>query len=277
VFVDLGERLNRFIDHRDYLGGLRPIFGIFIAALLLPASISAQAFAPDASAALVSLEEPGAPDADAGLSHPDLASPENAVQAKRLFGLIPNYRADQKTNRYQPLTVAEKFKIAREDSFDWPNFPLLAGYALQAQVASGGFHQNGGFRGFGEFYARGVGDQVIGSYLTEAILPSLLHEDPRYFRSGTGTFWRRVSYAASRVVVTHADNGRARFFVSEVAGNAAVVAATSLYYPNSQSAAEGAKRYTMQLGNDAVSNILSEFWPDIRIRLRFVRHYLFAH
>jgi len=276
-----GESLNCYTIHKDGPGAKRVFLALALAVLLLPMAMLGQAMPSMASAMAAAAED------DAGVLQREVTSfdgemqakdvPGKDVQSKRLFGVIPNYRADQKTTDYKPLTVAEKFKIAREDSFDWPNFPLLVGYTLQAQVTSRGFHQNGGLQGFGEFYARSFGDQIIGSYVTEAVLPSMLREDPRYFRSGTGNFWRRISYAASRVVVTRADSGSSRLFVSEVAGNAVVVAATSFYYPDSQSAAEGAERYAMQLGNDAVSNILTEFWPDIRIRLRFVRRYLFAH
>jgi hypothetical protein len=194
--------------------------------------------------------------------------------SKRLFGVIPNYRADQAQDTYKPLTTAEKYRIARSDSFDWPNYFLLAGFALQSQVAAGGFNHNGGFTGFSQYYARAFGDQVIGSYVTEAILPSLLHEDPRFFRLGSGTFWHRATYAASRVVITRADSGKARFSVSEIAGNAAVVALTASYYPDSRSPSEAAERYAMALGNDAISNLLTEFWPDIKRRLRF-RHLSF--
>ena len=78
----------------------------------------------------------------APLENPQAAPLENPQPAsdfvsKRLFGVIPNYRADQTEELYKPITIAEKYKIARNDSFDWPNFPLLAGYALEAQVASG--------------------------------------------------------------------------------------------------------------------------------------------
>ncbi|MBV8895394.1 MAG: hypothetical protein JO051_02705, partial [Acidobacteriaceae bacterium] len=124
---------------------------------------------------------------------------------KRLFGIIPNYRADQAQGVYTPLTRREKFEIARKDSFDWPNYFLLAGYALQSQVAAGGFSHNGALRGFAEYYGRAAGDQVIGSYITEALMPSLLHEDPRYFRLGAGPVWRRAYYAASRIVITKGD------------------------------------------------------------------------
>ena len=192
--------------------------------------------------------------------------------SKRLFGIIPNYRADQTQESYKPLTRAEKYHIARSDSFDWPNYFLLAGYAIQSQVAAGGFAHNGGIAGFAKFYARSFGDQIIGSYVTEAILPSLLHEDPRFLRLGSGTLWHRVSYATSRIVVTRVDSGKIRFNVSEVAGNAAVVAITAGYYPDSRSASEAVERYGMQLGNDTISNLLTEFWPDIRHRLRFRWH-----
>ncbi len=198
------------------------------------------------------------------------ANPELGTVDKRLFGVIPNYRADQMQAVYKPISVREKFQIAHSDSFDWPNYFLLVGYTLQSQIASGGFTHNGGLKGFGEFYARGVGDQIIGSYFTEAILPSLLHEDPRFFRLGVGSVWHRAYYATSRIFVTRLDNGRVRFNMSEVLGNIGVVTVTSFYYPSSQSAPQGLERYSMALGNDAISNLLTEFWPDVKRRLPFL-------
>lgn len=185
----------------------------------------------------------------------------------RMFGVIPNYRAAQYQENYQPLTPKQKFEIARKDSFDWPNFPLLAGYALQAQVASGGFKNNGGVPGFFQFYGRAFGDQIIGAYITEAMLPSLLHEDPRFFRLGTGSLLHRAAHAATSIVVTLTENGRKRFNFSEVAGNAGVVAITTFYYPQSQAAPEALERWGMALGNDLISNMLTEFWPDVRRRV----------
>ena len=185
----------------------------------------------------------------------------------RMFGVIPNYRAAQYQENYKPLTTKQKFEIARKDSFDWPNFPLLAGYALQAQVASGGFKNNGGVPGFFQFYGRAFGDQIIGAYITEAMLPSLLHEDPRFFRLGTGSLLHRAVHAASSIVLTPAENGHLQFNFSEVAGNMGVVALTSFYYPQSQAASEALERWGMALGNDMISNMLTEFWPDVRRRV----------
>ena len=233
--------------------------------------------------AVFAQEQPVAVDSDRGADGSEVSeiapveTPQGPAEpvSKRLFGIIPNYRADQVQDTYRPLTTAEKYRIARSDSFDWPNYFLLAGFALQSQVAAGGFSHNGGFTGFTQYYARAFGDQIIGNYVTEAILPSLLHEDPRFFRLGAGSFWRRVYYASSRLLVTRADSGRSRFNVSEITGNAAVVAITSSYYPDSRSPAEAAERFAMALGNDAISNLMTEFWPDIKRRLRFGHHYFF--
>jgi len=219
------------------------------------------------------------PDAEASeIAEPALLeTPQPAPDpvSKRLFGFIPNYRAGQALENYKPLTASQKFHIARNDSFDWPNYFLLAGYAVQSQLAVGGFSRNGGVAGFAKFYARGLGDQIIGSYVTEAILPTLLHEDPRFFRLGTGRFWHRALYATSRILVARKDDGRTGFNFSEIGGNAAVVAATALYYPDGRSASEGVERFGMQLVNDVISNLLTEFWPDIKLHLRFRRHYFF--
>lgn len=187
---------------------------------------------------------------------------------KRLFGVIPNYRADNLRTEYIPLSTAEKFKIAKSDSFDWPNYLLLVGFAAQSQMAEGGF-KHGAAAGFGKFYARSVGDQIIGSYVTEAILPTLFHEDPRFFRVGTGSLGSRAFHAMYSVVVSKRDNGTMGFSYSEVLGNASVVAATTLYYPDSRSASSGLGRLGMALGNDVISNLLTEFWPDVKRHLPF--------
>lgn len=232
-----------------------------------------------ARADLLSLDPPSGSGADDTSPEilPAPASPDNPpppvdAPPKRVFGIIPNNRADELRPNYQPLTPSQKFRIARKDTFDWPNFFLLGGYAFQSQLASGGgFTHNGGITGYSQFYARAFGDALISNYTTEAILPTLLHEDPRFFRLGQGHIWYRAFYATSRIFVTRADKGGSRFNTSEIAGNAGVAALTSLYYPNSQSPQEAAERYSLQLGNDVISNLLTEFWPDIK------RHMPFRH
>jgi hypothetical protein len=193
----------------------------------------------------------------------------NAIHVeKRLFGVLPNYRADQETADYKPLQVWEKFKIAEKDTFDWPNFPLMAGFAMQTQVAQNGWHGKAFGRTFAEYYARSFGDAFIGNFITEAAMPSLLHEDPRFFRSGVGSVWRRAYKAARQVLVTRTENGGQTFNYSEVVGNSIVVAITSAYYPDSRRLGPASERVGLAIGNDVVSNLLTEFWPDVKRKLQ---------
>ena len=190
---------------------------------------------------------------------------------KRLFGILPNYRAEDAKAEYKPLKTWEKFKIAERDTFDWPNYFVTAGFALQTQIASGGWRSQGGLKGFGKYYVRSYGDQMIGNFITEAAMPSLLHEDPRYFRLGAGTLWKRAAYSSSRIFITKSENGSACFNFSEILGNTAVTAVTSIYYPANRTLSGAGERIMMQLGNDVINNLLTEFWPDIKHRLRFHR------
>jgi hypothetical protein len=187
--------------------------------------------------------------------------------SKRLFGFIPNYRASDPLQAYVHPTVREKFKIARQNSFDWPVFFTTAGYALQNQVSQQGWHAFG--RNFAEYYARAYADNVIGNYVTQAILPSMLGEDPRYYRSGVGSGWSRTWHAISQVAITRGVNGNKRIHLSELAGNAGVVAVTNLYYPSEHhDLGSSMGRWGLAIGNDAIANLLNEFLPDLERKLR---------
>jgi hypothetical protein len=114
-------------------------------------------------------------------------------------------------------------------------------------------------------------DFVIGDYMTEAIYPSLLHQDPRYFRRGTGGGWSRLGYAMGQIFWTHSDNGaRGQFNFSEVLGNSTSVAISNAYYPDNRTAGEAAARLGSQLGVDMAANVLKEFWPEIERKV--LRH-----
>ena len=230
---------------------------------------------PPSTVASDSPATPPSADADVGLRLPlpPISNPLGAARVeRRVFGVIPNHRADQETADYKPLKTWEKFKIAERDTFDWPNFPLLAGFALQTQIAQSGWHGRAMGKNFAEYYARSFADGMIGNFITEAMIPSLLHEDPRFFRSGVGSVWKRTYKAARQVMVTRTENGGSRFNFSEVLGNSAVVAVTSAYYPDSRRLGPAAERVGLQIGNDVISNLMTEFWPDIKRKLQPMLH-----
>jgi hypothetical protein len=123
--------------------------------------------------------------------------------------------------------------------------------------------------GYAQRFWRNYTDQALGNIMTEGVMSSLLHEDPRYFRRGVagGSFGHRVGYAASRIFVTRTDSGGTRINLSELLGNAGATAFSNVYYADTRTARDNAQKYAVQLGTDAVSNVLKEFWPDVKKKL----------
>jgi hypothetical protein len=186
-------------------------------------------------------------------------------QTKRIFWVIPNYRSVSADCQLPPLSVKDKFVLATEDSFDYSSFivaGLLAGYS-QATNAYPEFHQ--GAAGYGRYYWHSFADQAVGNYFTEAIVPSLTHEDPRYYTLGHGGFFHRTGYAISRLAVTKTDSGGKSFNFSEIVGNGAGAALSNAYYPQVERTwGNTMSKWAAQVGVDGIANILKEFWPDIR-------------
>jgi len=125
--------------------------------------------------------------------------------------------------------------------------------------------------GFGRRYGTALGDQIIGNFMTESIMPTLFRQDPRYFRRGYGSKWSRVAYAASRIFVAPNNQGQQRFNFAEVLGNAAAAGLSNAYYPGERRLGDNFQRLYTQLSTDSFSQVLKEFWPDIK-RKYFQHH-----
>jgi hypothetical protein len=185
-------------------------------------------------------------------------------ESKRLFGIVPNYRTSPTLNPYTPVSAKDKFTIASQDAFDRGTFILSAAFAGEAQLSNSNRSFGQGAAGYGQYLAASYGDYVIGDYMTEALFPILLHQDPRYFRKGTGSGWSRLGYAAGQIIVTHNDSGRTAFNYSEIIGNSAAVAISNGYYVDNRDVSDATVKLITQLSVDAASNILKEFWPDLQ-------------
>ncbi len=187
----------------------------------------------------------------------------------RAYGVLPNYRTANYADPYQPLTVRRKFYIARKDSFDYPIFATGAFFAGLGQLNKAHESFGQGAKGFGKRYITAFADQSLGNYLTEGVMPVLFHQDPRYFRQGStyGGTWKRIGYAASRTFVTRTDRGAWTFNMSEVAGNVVSAGVANAYYPGERRLGDNLQRFYTQLGTDTISQILKEFWPDVKRRL----------
>jgi hypothetical protein len=179
-----------------------------------------------------------------------------------MFGVLPNYATVEGASTIMPLSPREKFKLAKMNSFDPMLYPFV-GFIAAVQRSYGPGAVN-----YAKQYAASFTDNSLGNVMTTAVLPSLLHHDPRYFQLGRGSIIGRVGYSASRLVVTHADAGHSTFNISEVGGNAAVATVSNAYYPISErGVGETLSRWALQLMWDGLSNELKEFWPDVRRKL----------
>ncbi len=187
-----------------------------------------------------------------------------STQDKRIAGILPNYRTADNTLPFAPLTVGQKWRIATKDTFDYPSYALAAAFAGISQVDNSNPEFGQGLKGYAKRYAAGIADQDMGNFMTEAIYPTLLHEDPRYFRKVTGTVKSRLLWAVERIVVTKTDSGGSTFNFSEWLGNGTVASIGNLYYPNEQGFASTLQRMGTQIGTDAISDVMKEFWPDLK-------------
>jgi hypothetical protein len=182
---------------------------------------------------------------------------------KHAFWIIPNFRTSPTLTNYKPISAAEKFKIAQQDSFDRGTIALAAAFAGESQLNNSDRSFGQGVEGYAHYFGTAYGSFVIGNYMTEGIFPSLLHQDPRYFRRGQGNKWARLGYAAGQIFVTHNDSGKKAVNYSELLGNSTAVAISMAYYPEDRDVKDGISALGTQLAVDMASNVLKEFWPDI--------------
>lgn len=200
------------------------------------------------------------------------SNPSQEQESKRILGIIPNYRTSPSLVNYEPLSSREKFKLAAEDSFDRGTIALAAFFGGEGQLTNANRAFGQGGAGYARYFGAAYGDLVIGDYMTEGVFPTLLHQDPRYFRRGTGTKRSRLGYAMGQIFWTHRDSGGTQFNYSEIAGNSVAVAISNAYYVDNRNASDAVSKLGMQLGVDMASNILKEFWPDLQRKFRHKHH-----
>lgn len=204
----------------------------------------------------------------------------------RLFFTLPNFLTLENSKHVPPLTSKQKFAVVARGSFDYVQFPwyaFLSGIS-QAENSEPGYGQ--GWEGYGKRFGSAFADGTIENFMTAAVLPSMFHQDPRYFQSGHGGFGRRTFYAVSRNVITRGDNGKNEFNVSEVVGGALAAAISTYsyhpkgqfvttttpgvlkYIPSDRTLTNTAKVWGTQYAYDTLTLVIKEFWPDIRRKIR---------
>jgi hypothetical protein len=177
---------------------------------------------------------------------------------------MPNYRAVSAGAIPPPPTPKQAFKIATQNSFDYSSFIFVGITSLLAETSDAHPKLGEGVAGFGRYYWRGFLDKTDGNYLVIFALPTVFHQDERYYAKGQGGVLKRGIYAASRILITPNYQGRNSFNASEVFGRGIAQGVSIAYYPSSdRTAGELAEKYGWAMGRDALTNVFREFWPDI--------------
>ena len=183
-----------------------------------------------------------------------------AEEKQRVIGAFPNFYASY-VWRAAPLSAGQKFRLAIRTSVDPVTFLTDAAVAgiQQSQNAFSGYGQ--GAAGYAKRFGAAYADDAIGTMVGGAILPSLLHQDPRYFYKGTGSIGSRALYAISTVVICRGDNGRWQPNYSNILGTMASAGISNLYYPSTDRNGAGVTigNALIGLAEGAFGGLLQEF------------------
>ncbi len=213
---------------------------------------------------------PSASPAQSGENRPTQPSErERAAQElkqqekQRILGVMPNFNTSDIQNA-APLSPGQKFHLMLKtavDPFQFVASGLDAGVS-QAVNNFAGYGQ--GAQGYAKRFGAAYTDQFDALLWGNAILPSLLHEDPRYFRKGTGPFGKRLFYAVSSVVVTRNDNGTRGPNYAGVFGGLIAGGIANAYYPSTDRGLGLTFQRAFTISAEgALGAVFGEFWPDI--------------
>ncbi len=233
------------------------------ALLQVPADAPSQTH-PSTQAPSALTPQAAPPNAENAAEMPKTTVDPRQQQPKRILGFMPNYRAVSAGEIPPPPSAKQSFDLATVNSFDYSSIVFGGLTSLLAEGTNTHPDLGKGVSGFWGYYWRGFIDKTDGNYLVVFALPTLLHEDVRYYAMGHGGFKRRAFYAASSVLIARNYQGEKTFSGAEVFGRAIAQGASMLYYPD-QDNTIGAllSRYGYSIGRDAITATFREFWPDI--------------
>ena len=184
-------------------------------------------------------------------------------EQQRILGVMPAFNSVYE-GTVPPLTPGQKFKLMFKSTTDVYVFGFAAVTAGigQAQNSHAGYGQ--GVEGYAKRFGANYVDTADGNFWGNAVLPTLLHQDPRYFRLGHGTYMHRILYSMSTTVVCKGDNGKWQPNVSNVLGNLIAGGISNVYYPEAdRGAANTFQNAATVTAEGMIGAALIEFWPDI--------------
>lgn len=191
---------------------------------------------------------------------------DTGTSKDRILWTLPNFLTLEDAENIPPLTSGQKFKVVGRSLIDPSEFVLIGFVAGLGQASDSDPSYGQGAQGYGKRYALAYADNAIENFMASAALPSLLHQDPRYYQLGHGGFLKRAGHAISRVVLTRSDSGQTQFNYSEVfgAGMAAAISTYSYHPAQDKNFGTVVSVWGTQIGWDVGTYMLKEFWPDLR-------------
>jgi Carboxypeptidase regulatory-like domain len=183
-----------------------------------------------------------------------------AEEKQRVLGIVPNFYVSYVPHA-APLTSKQKFQLAAREVVDPLTLVIVAGTAGVEQWQNHFVEYGQGFQGYAKRFGANYADTIAGTFIGNALLPSLLKQDPRYFYKGTGSTGSRIKYALSMSVIRRGDNGRWQPNYSGILGSLAAGGISNLYYPENDrgSAALTFDNTAIGIGAAAVGNLFQEF------------------
>ena len=186
---------------------------------------------------------------------------------QRVMGVMATFNTTRNHDA-APLSSGQKFQLFFKSAFDpWP-FGLNAVVAGVNQAANSDPEWGQGVQGYAKRYGAAYSDYFIGNFFGNAVLPSVLHEDPRYFQKGSGSTMSRFLWAAASTVWCKRDKGGWGPNYANVGGNLIGAAIGRVYYPASERTVSDTISDGLTVSAEGIVGAeLIEFWPDI------VRHH----
>ncbi len=178
----------------------------------------------------------------------------------------------QQTEQGRKAQLKQTIEVLGKRSIFFPELaherrPLTSTQKLQARDSLHDYGQ--GWEGYGKRFGSSVASNASSHLFGTALIPSITHEDPRYFVKLFGSPKSRILYAMSRIVVTRTDDGRPTFNWSYVMGGLMAESLATSYLPeNERTAAKTFTRFGVRVGFGALDNVVKEYWPNIFKSLR---------
>jgi hypothetical protein len=221
---------------------------------------------------------------DKSKATPNTSGKVEGTSNDRLFYTLPNFLTLQNKDQLPPMSVKDKYKVVALGTFDYVEYPWWAVLAAISQSNNSDPAFGQGWAAYAKRFGVTAGDSMVENFMVGAVFPSALHQDPRYYQSGQGGFFRRTGYSVGHIFVTRSDSGHKQFNYSEIFGAATAAAiSTYSYHPSStyisiprnphlfvgsdKTFSNTLDTWGTQVALDTITLVVKEFWPDVHRKM----------